>query len=200
MGLFKRRAAPPSTGSAEIPGLAEYAATRGWHSLTDPVLSPRLADLVHRTSWILYDRRYATTTYETTSLQHQTVYRDAYGGPVDDRGVVVANAWTNVGPQQLVKLLKMMGVGVCAVEVSSISPFMLIQPASLPAAGRYPTTPTLNPDFDNRFAVALSPTVDVSVLTPELQRRIAAHDDWAFVADENWLACAGRGAFNPSTT
>jgi hypothetical protein len=79
MGLFKRRAAPASTRSDEISGLAEYAATRRWHPLTEPVLSRRLADLVHRVSWILYDRQYATTTYETTSLQHQTVYRDAYG-------------------------------------------------------------------------------------------------------------------------
>jgi hypothetical protein len=192
--LFKRRTATSTWGS-EIPGLGEFAATRSWQPRTDSPLSSRLADLVHRLSWILYDRHYATTLYDTTSLQHQTVFRDAYSGRVDDRGVVVANAWTNIGPQKLVKLYEMMGVGVCAVELSALSPIMLIQPRNLPPAVHYPGTPTMNAEFDDRFVVALSPAVDVGILTPELQRRIAAHEDWAFFGDENWLACASRGAF-----
>ena len=120
MALFKRRPETPSWGD-EVAGLSQLAATRGWQPRTEPVLSSSLADLVHRLSWIVYDRQYATSVYQTTSVQHQTVYRDAYGGRVDDRGVVVANAWTNIGPQQVVKLLKMVGVAVCAVLLGSRS-------------------------------------------------------------------------------
>jgi len=178
-----------------VSGLAQLAATRGWQPRTDAVVSPQLGDLVHRLSWILYGRQYATTIYETTSIQHATVFRDGYGGEVDGRGVVVANAWTNIGPQDVVKLLKMMGVAVCAVELPTISPFVLVQPHDLPAAAHVPTTPTGNAEFDERFTVGLLPGVDIGVVTPEMQRRIAAHDDWAFVADANWLACLRRGAF-----
>ena len=61
------------------------------------------------------------------SVQDETVFRDVYRGFIDDRRVVTTNAWTNIGPQQLVKLYEMKGVSVCAVELASLSPIMLVQ-------------------------------------------------------------------------
>ena len=129
------------------------------------------------------------------SVQDETVFRDVYRGFIDDRRVVTTNAWTNIGPQQLVKLYEMKGVSVCAVELASLSPIMLVQTRRQPTVERYPTAPTGNPEFDQRFSLAVSPGLDARVITPELQQQIMAHDDWAFAGHESWLACVSRGPF-----
>jgi hypothetical protein len=152
-----------------------------------------LVDQVHQLSWTLYDRRYSTALYDTTSGEHRTHFHDAYRGQVDGRGVVVANAWTNIGPQDLVKLYEMMGVAVCAVELSTLLA-LLIQPRHLPSAEHIRPTPTGNAEFDDRFTSAFAPGVQ-ELLTADVQQRIMAHDDWAFVAADNWMVCASRGAF-----
>ena len=193
MGFFRRRATERSWDS-EVPGLADFAASHGWAPITGDPFGPSLSSLIHRLSWVLHDQRYPGTLLRA-SVQDETVFRDAYGGSTDDRRVVVANGWTNIGPQQLVRLYEMKGVAVCAVELASLSPIMLVQTRRQPAVERYPTTPTRNPVFDQRFIVAMSPGLDAQVITPELQQQIMAHDDWAFAGHEAWLACVSHGPF-----
>ncbi|HXY90917.1 MAG TPA: hypothetical protein VEP49_00415 [Acidimicrobiia bacterium] len=195
MSLFRRRHAPSSTWGDEVFGLADLARSRGWQPIPGDDPLPSLSDTVHRLSWILYDRPYSTALYDTTSLEHETVFRDAYGGSVDGRQVVVTNAWTNIGPQQLVKLHEMMGIAVCAVELGTMSPIMIVQPRQLPSAGHFPKMTTGDAAFDDRFVVAVMPGIDPQIVSPEVRRLVMAHDDWAFVGDENWLACLSRGEY-----
>jgi hypothetical protein len=199
MGLFKRRpsssTSASSTSTTQVPGLADLAASRGWQSVAGAPLGSRFTDAIHRAAWMLYDRQY-TAVYDPTSVEHRTLFEDAYRGQLDDRGVAVANAWTNIGPQDLVKLHQMMGLAVCAVELASLSPIVLLQPRGLsPVATHLPSTSTGNADFDDRYVLTLSPLVDAAVMTPEIQQRIGAHDDWAFLGEDNWIACASRGPF-----
>ena len=191
---FSRRRATEPYWDSEVPGLARFAASRGWEPITGDPFTPSLSSIIHRLSWVLHDRRYPGTLLRA-SVQDETVFRDVYRGFIDDRRVVTTNAWTNIGPQQLVKLYEMKGVSVCAVELASLSPIMLVQTRRQPTVERYPTKPTGNPEFDQRFSLAVSPGLDARVITPELQQQIMAHDDWAFAGHESWLACVRRGPF-----
>ena len=196
MKLFRKRLVP-SSSDPEIPGLTELAAARGWRPIDeDQPMESQIADQVHRMSWILYDRAYSTALYDTTSVEHRTFYANSFAGDLDGRRLVVANVWTNIGPQQLVKLHEMRGVAVCVLERCTLPPFV-IQPRHLPEAERHmKPTPTGDPEFDERF-IAIFPIVDTvsALLTPAVRQRILAHDDWVFVCMSGSLLCAGTGAF-----
>jgi hypothetical protein len=199
MRLFRKRGVPERSWADEVPGLAEFARSRGWQSITADPFGRRLAVLIHHLSWVVYDRRHPGALLRDVDISQDTVFRDAYIGSVDTRRVAVANGWTNIGPQELVKLYEMKGVAVCAAELPSLSPILLVQTRRQPLVERYPTSPTGSAAFDERFSVALSPGVDPGVVTPELQQLIMAHDDWAFAGHESWFACVSRGPFESAT-
>jgi hypothetical protein len=195
MGWFRRQV-PASEPQEQIVGLAARAASRGWQAIPDGRIRSGLADSAGRLTWTLYDRRYAPLADATPTSSHVTQFQDAYGGEVDGRRVVVANGWTNIGPQQIVKTHVAMGVSVCAVELGAFSPLVLVQPRELPpAASHVPVTPTGDTEFDGRFVVILSPAVTADAMTPAVRQQVMIHDDWAFAGDEDWLACVGRGPF-----
>jgi hypothetical protein len=193
MALFGRRREVPNSAD-EVVGLAALAASRGWQPAGEEPVPASLTDLVHHASWSLYDRNY-WSVYDVTSAQQRTFYRDAYRGNVGTRGLVIANAWTNIGPQDVVRLLQAVGVAVCAVELGTIPPIMVLQPRHLPPLMRIVTAPIGSAGFDEKYSVVLAPGTDASVLNNDVQQRLQAHDDWAFVADGTWLACLGKGAF-----
>jgi hypothetical protein len=56
--------------------------------------------------------------------------------------------------------------------------------------------PTGNPAFDEAFSAAGgTPGTIECVLTPAVQRRIMAHDDWVFRAEGYLFACVRKGKF-----
>lgn len=176
--------------------MADFAASRGWNRASDDALDHRLQDIIHRLSWPLHGRRYPNTLVRVAP--QQTYLRDSYAGSVGDRGVLVANAWTNIGPQELVRLYQMKGVSVCAVELPTLSPILLVQTRQYPAVERYPETTTGNPEFDSRFILAAAPGLGAQAVSPEVQRLIMARDDWAFAGHDSWLACVTRNPFESS--
>jgi hypothetical protein len=91
---------------------------------------------------------------------------------------------------------EMKRVAVCTVELSSILTLAAVQPRHLPEVWRFPSTPTGNPDFDQRFLVGATVDVERAVLTPEVQQLIMAHDDWVFRAERYLFGCVSKGAFS----
>jgi hypothetical protein len=176
--------------------MADFAASHGWKGVSDDALDHRLQDIIHRLSWVLHGRRYPNTLVRVSP--QQTYLRDAYAGSVRDRQALVANAWTNIGPQELVRTYEMQGVSVCAVELPTLSPILLVQTRQYPAVERYPETATGNAEFDSRFILAGAPGLGAQAVTPELQRLIMARDDWAFAGHDSWLACVTRDPFESS--
>ena len=72
----------------------------------------------------------------------------------EGRRIVVANHSTNIG---IIKLFDFKGVAVCAVELGTISPILLMQPRVLPPAVRHlPTVASGNPEFDAKRPMILS--------------------------------------------
>src|SRR5437588_4678471 len=193
MKFFKHRDTGPSWDS-EVTGLAELAESRGWQPVKEDPFSPRLRDIVQRLHWPLDGRRYPGALLRPAATPSIPLYSNAYRGSYEDRGVVVANCAVNIG-SRTIKQYEMVNTAVCAVELGSLSPIMLLQTAQQPPVERFPTTPTGNPEFDDRFSLALSPGLDSQVITPELQQRLMAHEDWAFAGDQYWLACVSRGSF-----
>ena len=57
-----------------------------------------------------------------------TTFGDAYRGSIDGRAVIVANAWTSIGPEVGGSTGTMYGAAVCAVELPSVLPAMHVQP------------------------------------------------------------------------
>ena len=191
MRLFKRRP-PTSTKSAEVSRLAELAASHSWQPLGDQPFDSGLTDFIFRLNFSLYDERQPLSTEATISTRVST-FRDVYGRELEGRRIVVANHSTNIG---IIKLFDFKGVAVCAVELGTISPILLMQPRVLPPAVRHlPTVASGNPEFDAKFMMVLAPTVGPEMITTDVQQRIMVHDDWAFVGDDRWLACVSRGPF-----
>jgi hypothetical protein len=127
-----------------------------------------------------------------------THFRDAFRGSVDGRMVTVANAWTYLIPPGVRRDPEFGGVGACAVELPSTLPILCVQPRRIhPVLGMH-ATPTGNPGFDQRFIVNTAAALGDArqVLTPEVQQRIMARDDWVFCAERYLLGCFSRGPFH----
>ena len=193
MGLFKRRL-PTSTSSAEIAGLPELAAARGWQPVEGAPFDSGLADRIWHVTWSLYDRRErissGTANDPAPSRPH---FHDAYRGEVDGRHIVVTNHSTNLGQ---LKLYDFKRTSVCAVELGSLFPVVLVKPRALPFHGMFKPVPTGIAEFDDRFSVAMATIVEPqSVLDAAVRQRIMARDDWAFLGYDTWLVCVGRDPF-----
>jgi len=191
--LFGKKQTAESSGGEQVPGLADLAAARGWQPVDGEPLRD-MADQVHRLAWVLHDRRYSSL-YDPTSVEHRTLYRDAYAGEADGHGIVVANAWTNIGPQQVVRLLEGRAIAICAVERCKFPP-LLIQPSRLPLLSKHiATTSTGDAEFDARFVTQAPLPGTAELVSDDVRHRILAHDDWAFVGAPGTLLCASTGPF-----
>lgn len=187
MPLFGRRSKPDAIPNYQdgVPGLNQMALQQGWFPL--PANKPfdgRIEDQVHRAARVMAG---ASRNYrEYATVQTGTFYSDAYGGSVDGRNVMVANAATGLGG-------RMHGTGVCVVELTTVLPVVCIQSRRFyPIAAPMRETPVGNRAFDDRFAVYGAQMGDVGpaqVLTPEVQQRIMAHDDWVFTCESYLLGC-----------
>lgn len=193
MRLFKRRLPTPAPGTG-VDGLPELAQSLGWQPVDGAPFESSLVDNVWHLTWTLYNRREPLPTGAAGTVVLRTPsFRNAYRGEVEGRRIVITNHATNVGA---IKLNEWKAVAVCAVELGTLFPVLLIKPRQLPFHGKLPTVPSGNQEFDEQFELVMAPVADPqTVLTADVQRRIMAHDDWAFAGHDTWLACVSRGAF-----
>jgi hypothetical protein len=194
MGLFKRRL-PNSTTSAEVVGLSELAASRGWQRVDGAPFESGLAEQIWHVTWSLYGRRERSSSGTAADpAPSRPNFHDAYRGEVDGRRIVVVNHSTNLAQ---VRLWDTQAVSVCAVELGTMFPVMLVKPRDLPFHGVVKMVPTGIPEFDDRFSVAMATVVDPQTVFDEgVRQRIMAHDDWAFLGSDTWLVCVGKEPFS----
>jgi hypothetical protein len=112
---------------------------------------------------------------------------------IDGRRLVITNHSTDIAQ---LRVHDFEAVAVCAVEVGSISPVMLVEPRAIPLIARHvPTTASGDAEFDERFVTVLAPTVGAEVLTDEVRRIVMEHEDWALLGSESMFMSVSRGRF-----
>ncbi len=176
-------------------GLEQAAFTQGWQPAGDQPFDGHLEGRVPAITSCLWgmNRSLPKQNYNTG-----TSFRDAFRGSVDGRMVTVANSWSYLLPPGARRDPGFGGVGACVVELPSVLPILCVQPRRTHSVlGGMPAVPTGNPEFDQRFTVnAVAALGDArQVLTPEVQQRIMARDDWVFCAERYLLGCFSRGPF-----
>jgi hypothetical protein len=176
--------------------LGQAAFAQGWQPVGDQPFDGHLEGRVPAITRCLW----GMSRSENLQSQHTgTNYRDAFRGSVDGRNVVVASAWTYLLPPGVRRDPGFGGVGCCVVELPSVLPILCMQPRRIHAVVGMHATPTGSPDFDQRFIVNAVPAGilgdPLQVLTPEVQQRIMARDDWVFFAERYLLGCFSRGPF-----
>jgi hypothetical protein len=193
MALFKRRL-PTSRSSTDQAALAELAQSRGWQPIDGVPFDGGVTRNLWRLNFALYGQREPIGDGGADIVApRDSSYHESYAGTVDGRRIVVTNHQTNIAQ---LRVYDFESVAVCAVELGTIAPIMLVQPRAVPFIARVITpTPTGDQEFDDRFATVLAPTVTPQVLTDEVRRRVMAHDDWAFLGDDDWLICASKGRY-----
>ena len=192
MRLFKRRL-PTSAPSVEVAGLEQVAATRGWRAVERPSLGSTLDDRIFVANFSLYDRRKPLSSNDPAEVRIGH-YRNSYEGEVDGRRLAVANHSTNVAQ---LRIYEWKAVSVCAWQLGTLCPVVVIQPRSLPrVVAHVPETQTGNPEFDARFVTFGLPGIGPGILTGDVQQRIMARDDWLFLGDDDWFVCVGRDPFH----
>ena len=189
---------PPSQVPGGFPGasgLGQAAFTQGWQPVSDQPFDGHLEGRVSAIISCLWGMGRGVPKQENYNTG--TSFRDAFRGSVDGRMVTVANAWSYLLPPGVRRDPGFGGVGCCAVEIPSMLPIVCIQPRRIhPVLGLH-ATPTGSPEFDQRFIVnAVAALGDLrQVLTPEVQQRIMARDDWVFCAERYLLGSFSKGPF-----
>ena len=178
--------------------MAGFAAARGWAPAGDRPFDGHLEDAVAEINRTMHGAARALGEMRLHGLRvGATTFGDAYRGSIGGRAVIVANAWTTIGPEVRGAAGTMCGAAVCAVELPSILPIMYVQPRLFPPIAHVRESPVGNPAFDGRFLVAGTPAAGSAqgVLTPEVQQRIMGPDDWVFRAERYLLGCVSKGPF-----
>jgi hypothetical protein len=193
MALFKRRL-PTSTARGEIPGLAELAASRGWKSVEGEPFDGGVTRNLWRLNFALYGQREPLSPSVSSPVADRpSTYHETYEGSLEGRRLVVTNHSTNIAQ---LRIYDFEAIAVCAVELGTISPVMLVQPRALPLIARHvPTTESGDAAFDERFVAVLAPTVGAEALTADVRRLVMARDDWALLGSESVFLVASKGRF-----
>jgi hypothetical protein len=203
MPLFGRHQHPsqPGQGPARTAGSAGLVMPPGWQPVPGPPFGPPLADAVHEITRLMYG--------VPRTLPHQgrigpTTFSDVFRAAFDGRAVTVANAWTFIDPGLFPDGRGTPAAAVVAAELPSVLPLLWVRPRRYHGTAPIGDTRTGNPAFDERYQVigtpaALGAVTGVgdarTVLTPEVQQRILARDDWAFCARGPMICCVSKGAF-----
>ena len=193
MSLFKRQPKTPAPRGG-VAGLPELARARGWTAVDGVPFGPGLVDQIWHATWTVYDRRERLSPGAGNDpMASVPNFHDAYRGEVDGRRIVVANHQTNLAT---VTLYDWEAAAVCAVELGTLFPVLLIKGHGRPYHGLMKFVPVGSAAFDERFDVVMAPVIEPgAVLTAEVQQRIMSHDDWAFLGDDDWLVCVRRAPF-----
>jgi hypothetical protein len=184
MGFF-RRFKEGLGHSTPVAGMAEAAASWGWKPVEGDPLDSGLTSAVHLVARTLHGA-FAKQLSGMGSAGGfgGTFYHDAYTGTVGGRAVTVANAWIPI--EALVAGGKhLYGSSIVAVELTTILPIVGIEPRDkMHEAFRGRELSSGNAAFDEAYRVLGIEGMAETVLTPDFQQRIAAREDWAFVAQD----------------
>lgn len=137
-----------------IPGLAAAATGQGWQPAGDRPFAGHLESPVHEISRCMYGAPRGGPADDFPVSP--TFYTDAYRGTISGRAVVVANAWTTIGPAMPFGKSGTKGTAVCAVEVGGLLPVAVIQPRQFRPMFRLLVRPAGDPALDERFIVNAS--------------------------------------------
>ena len=191
MPLFGHRENMRRLQESGIPGLSDIAVRQGWEPVPGEPFAGLLEADVREISLTVYDAPPGLATPGGRVDAGPTAFSDAYRGLLDGRLVIVANAWTSIAAT-------LRGVAVCAVELPAALTLLSVQPRGFPAALALPEIATGGPGFDGRFLVQATADLDgpvQDVLTPDVQQRMLARDDWFFRAGRGLLGCVTPGPF-----
>src|SRR5262249_9954344 len=149
VSLFKRRAPAPSSSTEEPEpwDLADLARSRGWAPIEGAPFDGGVTSNLWRLNFALYGLPgphgvgVAHSPGPRPSSDHQS-----YRGTVEDRRIVVTNHQTNIA---LLESYDFKSVAVCAIELGTIAPIVLVEPRGVPSIARQLTrVPTGDPQFD----------------------------------------------------
>jgi hypothetical protein len=191
MGFF-RRFTEGLGHSTHVEGIAEAAASWGWEAVDEP-FSSGTTDQITGVVRTLHGV-FRTTTVNDDLPTARMHYHDAYRGTRDGRAVTIANAWVAVeavvaGGRHLE------GAAVTAVELSTVLMIGGIEPRLRHKGIQGFEIPTGNASFDSAYRVVGMAGRGEGVVTPEIQQRISARDDWTFIADETTFISLCREPF-----
>ena len=190
MGFF-RRFAEGLGHSTPVAGIAEAAASWGWEAVDEP-FHGGTTDLIKGAVRTLHGA--FRTMQPTDDRAPRLLYHDAYRGTRGGRTVTVANAWIPIeavvaGGEHVE------GAAVTAVELSTLLMIAGIEPRLRHQGIPGPEVPTGNPSFDSAYRVVGMARLAEGVVTPEMQQRISARDDWTFIAEDTTVISVCREPF-----
>jgi hypothetical protein len=180
------------SGDLSVPGLDEYALSRGWRGLghvsgTDlDTVANAAAD-----AWAGHPGGSSHTIgVGPTALRN--AYAGAIAGPYDagtaPHGFRIANAWTGY-PGARVR-----GMSICALQLAVILPMTWIGLRPHYSLTRQlPSVRTGDPGFDARFSVrSTEPELASNLICPAIWALAMNRDDWAFYLGGNhiYVVCA----------
>lgn len=132
MPLFRHHHEAPAPGLPG-PGLSAFAAAQGWAPGSDLPFDGHLEDAAAEINRTLHGAARSLGEVRRHGLRiGDTIFRDAYRGSVAGRAVIVANAWTNIGPEVRHSTGEWYGAAVCAAELPSLLPLLCVQPRRFP--------------------------------------------------------------------
>lgn len=201
MPLFGRhhgdgRAAPAAAAAG---GAAAAGLPPGWQPVAGQPFSSDTQKAVHELTRMMYG--------VPRGMPHeggvgQTTYDSAYRASIDGRVVTAANARTPMDPWLFQGGRKETpAVAVCTAELPSALPFYWIRPRRWPGT-TFGEVSAGSPAFraaclvTGMAAGTLAGMASAGdALTPDVQQRIMARDDWAFWAEPGLLGCVAAGAY-----
>jgi hypothetical protein len=184
----------PVKGHVPVPGMAAAAAARGWQPAPDQPFSRDLHDMLFDLTWDMYGVPRGSVGQDLGRNWKGIGFSDAFCFRDAGRTVTVANARTRLEYEVQAVLGAPMDAAVCSIELPAALSPGLVQPRRYRPMLGLRATPTGNPAFDERYLSTLPP-VGAAWLTPEVQQRLLASDDWILLALGTALTCVTQGAF-----
>jgi hypothetical protein len=174
---------------ADVPGLAEYALSRGWSPAADRSLLPH-ADLIAELTLTLWR--------PSTAAAHPTIrFTNSYGGG-RRRITILANAYTRIPSAVHGQAAEDYAVGVLLIRTGEpLAPVAVLPRSAHVFAKDDPRIHrTADPDFDRRYQIAAA---QLPASGPLLSRRtltaVDARDDWAFWVQADVVLVVRRQPF-----
>jgi hypothetical protein len=191
MGFFRRFAAGLGH-STPVAGIAEAAASWGWEAVDEPFedgTTDRIKGVVRTLHGV-----FRTMRPDHDGPTARLHYHDAYRGTRDGRAVTVANAWIAI-EEVVAGGRHVEGAAVTAVELSTVLMIGGIEPRLRHQGIPGPDVPTGDASFDSAYRVVGMARLAEGVVTPEMQHRISARDDWTFIAEDTMFISICREPF-----
>ena len=191
MRLFHHQQGPVDV---PVPGLAETAVARGWQPAPEQPFDRELHDALYDLACDMHGVPDGALGQDLGRNWRGISFHDAFRFSDAGRTVTVANARAGLSYEVRYVAGPPMWIAVCAVELPAALAPGSVQPRRYRPMLHRREEPTGNPAFDGRFRAAV-PHIGAMWLTPEVQQRLLAHDDWVLLSHHTALVCVTHGAF-----